>query len=271
MTYSDPNMPGIVTSWQRMLNFSPARFRVAIENRAECSAAYEAIANQPEKFIEYGPLLINRLFASDETYRLGEAMIAVCRQSDELIQIFVRKFLNRSKSCPYPDSFAWLVKSLGIESRRVAPSIVDDLLRGTYANNRNRIISCMVALGGAGKGLDHVADRLLELTHNKNEIIQGNAISTLGDIIARPDAVIPRLADLLESFREYDCDMNYGGRCNRVAKALSAFGPSAAIVLDKIMRHLITVPEFYWEEPELDDLTAVIDALDGAPYKSPIK
>ncbi len=150
----------------------------------------------------------------------------------------------------------------------------------------------------------------MELTHHKNPIIQGNAISSLGEIAECPEIVIPRLAELLATFEEYDPDMMQSyGRCNRVADALNSYGPKAAMVLDIIMPHLITKSDIRYgpdevdysilhllghfgsaasrvlpeleklnnEEAadryciELDDLEAVIAALNGERYNPPIK
>ncbi len=312
MTYSDPQMPGNVTERKRIEQFSPARFRKALNNNFEAHIAYEIILEAPERYVELGEMLLSQIERHEVLGGSGprseDATAAVLRHSDDLMRAVLARFIERDQPYKYPDDLCGLINKLGPDCRRIRAGCLRELIDGTFDQDKNKVIAFVVALGGVAKGLTSATDRLMELTHHKNPIIQGNAISSLGDIAECPNIVIPRLAELLATFEEYDPDMMQSyGRCNRVADALSSYGPKAAMALDTIIEHLITnsdircgpieidfsildllghigpaaarvLPQVEQLNSligtdlyglELDELTAVLEALRGAPYPPP--
>jgi len=312
VTYSDPKMPGNVTERKRIERFSPARFRKALNNNFEAHIAYEIILEAPEKYVDLGELLLGQFDQHDLRRANGPrsvaATAAVLRHTDDLMKSALARFFDRDQPYKYPGEMCGLIYKLGPDCRRVRAGCLQELIDGTFDEDKNKVIAFVIALGGVAKGLTTATDRLMELTYHDNAIIQGNAITSLGEIAASPDVVVPRLGELLATFEEFNPDVDYFGVCCRVAEALSGFGPNAAIVLDTIMKHLITDAELRYAEKEidnsvlhllghigpaaaralpeleklnnekaarrhcieLDELNAVIEAIKGEPYQTPI-
>ncbi|MCA9093740.1 MAG: hypothetical protein KDA68_09655 [Planctomycetaceae bacterium] len=68
---------------------------------------------------------------------------------------------------------------------------------------------------------------------------RGPALEAIRYFVDYPDEAVPVLIEALESFEEYDEDMNYFGDCARISASLEAFGPaasSAAFRLAEIFR-----------------------------------
>lgn len=107
---------------------------------------------------------------------------------------------------------------------------------------------------------DEAVDRLLALSHDESSEVVGLAIAGLGQSARQPARVVPRLAELLEGFEEYDPDMGYGGDAARVCEALKRFGGDAAPAVPALAAYLQRRAE--GNDPRYDDWNFPSEVLD---------
>lgn len=188
--------------------------------------AYQTIAGLGPAAREFAPTLLDHVSANRWDLSLLDAAVAALGGSPPLIRTAIERWW--AQPCGYPSMLAALLAALGPQCAAADPQLPGRLLAATRSPDSHRVIASIVALGGVTADMDVAVDRLLELTGDGNVIVQGCAITALGQIARQPERVVPRLIALLSEFEEFDTDMAYGGPCARVAAALAAFGPAAA-------------------------------------------
>lgn len=235
-----------------LLAESQSAIRRLLADRATAHSAYSAIEQLGPAGFAFGDELIEELASNRGDSSLHSASVAVIRHHPPLIEKLIARFWAIPSPYPYPCSIDSVIADLGKECAAIDPGFPAKLLEGTYSDDVHRVVGCVVALGGVTAGTDYAVSRLIELSRHPAEIVQGVAIYALGENKASAERVVPHLASLFGVFEEYNCDEMYYGAQSRVAGAMAAFGPDAAMALKEVLGHLQPPPKFRNHDNEVD-------------------
>lgn len=266
-------MLGIVTEWIFCdVHPSMDALRRTMDDPKDAWVAYSALKAMGLAGEPLGEVLIEKLLANTSDSSLVGASLAVIRHGPALIEKLLVGFWAMPQPYPYPCQVGEIIRELGHECVNVDPDLPRKLLEGTHSPDEHKVVACIVALGGVTRGTDVAIERLIELTRHPRDIVQGVAISALGDVACRPELVVPYLISLIDTFEEYDCDMRYGGEHARIAYALAQFGPAAAAAMPWILGRLRSPSAGRGEDgdPESSDLELLMAIGPAASSALPI-
>jgi hypothetical protein len=81
--------------------------------------------------------------------------------------------------------------------------------------------------------------------HDITMFERGEAIRAMRHFADYPDECVPVLISSLDSFEEYDPDLEYFGPASRIADALAAFGVNASAAVGSLLRYLANAENNY--------------------------
>lgn len=238
--------------------------REMLSNRHKASLASDAIARMGRKGLEFYGDLLAGLEREDLNHYSAKALGGVLKAAPEKIpEILQLAFETKGRS---QLGAIHALDACGRAATEAVPE-VETRLREMFETSTDETLwfAALAALGACGQTTQTVTSLLARLDpaqpHRAGEIILA-----LGAMARDPERVVPRLADLLNTFEEYDPDWSYHGDHERVVQALSAFSSAAASAVPALIRHIWTRPEKYWtrektlaDRPEPDE--AVIKLL----------
>jgi len=240
--------------------------REMLSSRHKASVASEAIARMGRKGLQFYEDLLAGLSRDEGNHNhyCAQALGGVLKAAPEKIPEILRLALQAGGA-----SQMAALRALGACGRTATEALpeLEARLREIFETSTDEKIwfGAITTLGKCGQTAETVTS-LLACLDLRDPNRTGEIIVALGELGREPQRVVPRLAELLDSFEEYDPDWSYHGEHERVVQALSVFGAEAAPAIPALVRHIWTGPEKYWtedkklqERPEPDE--AVIKFL----------
>lgn len=229
--------------------------REMLADRYEQSHALEALVRIGTKGRAFATDLLSVLDQArdDGGFYGAHAMAAVGRGDPEVVGELVRRL--REGTPVVKSGAAATLEEMGTDVAGREGEIVD-LLRPMLAGPETRYAG-VGALASVGRDREDVMREVVELArpkeprwkavkqgkyeHRYDETMwdRGVAIHALRYFTRFPDQVVPVLADAVETFEEYDPDLQRGQSAHeRVVNSLRAFGPAAAAAVPVLVRHV---------------------------------
>lgn len=191
--------------------------------------ALERIGPQAAEFTDW---LLEQLDAdTDEWFNLDRPLAAVARDDPQVVRGLVERL--GSRSCKVARGAAWTLEKIGPAARGHAPDVLDMLCNATQGaplgdSQRPLSHAATLAFASVGRNRPDVLESLLCLLASPCMLHRAAAIDGLRYFTGHADRVVPVLVAALDTFEEYDPDLQYGGDHQRVIRSLAAFGPAAA-------------------------------------------
>jgi hypothetical protein len=239
---------------------APEAIWMLLESRGMHFIAEKALVEAgPQAASLFLPYYVEKFEAtySGASFNESKVLASIGRGNREVIAISLRAIETGGERLAWEAASTLYHMSVEACSHEEA---IPELLRLTAHDDAERRAAAAFALGGVARNSDDAISRLLQLTLDESVnyqggyIVAGYAATALGEIRRHADCVVPRLAEMLATFQEFDPDMEYGGRHARIAEALLQFGPAAAAATSTIIERL---------ETYLDGNEDLEDASDG--------
>lgn len=227
-------MGGLNDAWLA----APDVLRRLWQHRVYDREAYRAVQQLGPRAIAFADELLTMLTAAPDSRQreIASALASVIREDPPRIRTLVQ-FLDAAN--PHAQSNALIaITELGQTAREHAPDVVTRLLALTRTERDNVALYATIALGRVTHGTDVAVDRLLELSCAEDLWIKGAALTALGDVGVQPARVVPRLIAAFDDYEEPDPDLTYDSSHQRVADAMTQFGPEAAPAIPAILQRL---------------------------------
>src|SRR5262249_42042076 len=125
---------------------------------------------------------------------------------------------------------------LGERAAELVPESIDALL--ALADRRDWARSCIWAVGTVARGTDVAIDRLLLLSRDRDNLVQGAALAALGKIGRQPEKLVPRLIESFDDYQEQDPDSFGYSEHELAVRGLQQFGPAAAPAVPTLIHHI---------------------------------
>lgn len=278
MSHANMAVSWIIPFSGRAMLEVPEAFWMLIESESQADLAYEAIERAgPEAAPLFLDHLVKRFKRTKYSGRFDRSatLASVGRGDRRVIDLLLDALADWRVNGAW--GAAWTMHAMGpsaLTHERTMP-VLQQLTESPQGQRRAAVA---YALGGVGRDVDDAVEPLLKLTHDRHadedgyggHIVAGCAMSALGRIARRPDLVVPRIAEMFETFEEFDSDMGYGGSHARQCDALEAFGSAAAAavptLVDYLERCLASDPE-EWNDDDVLDLLGSLgpSAADALP------
>jgi hypothetical protein len=203
------------------------------------------------------PMLLSELDGArgqDLGFEGADALAAIGRGDPAVVGELVRR-LRSDADAAVKAGAAEVLETLGADVAGREAEVVD-LLRALL-RDKGAWRSGLLAMASIGRGRADVAREVAALArpreprwvthkrgkyeHRVDEVMweRGAAIDALRYLVQFPDEAVPALADAVETFDEYDPDLQRGqSEHERVAASLRAFGPAAAPAVPVLARHV---------------------------------
>jgi len=235
-------IPAIGPLWMN----DPEGLWLLLESKGNEFLAYEAMREAGPAaapvFLDY--LLQQFRDAQGKGYfNEAETLAEVGRGNREVVGMMLESLAAWESDALYPAAVT--LHCMGADAR-VHEDAIHALLRLLDADEPKRRAAAAYALGSVAKGVEEAVPALLKLTYDNHaeeddgggQLVAGSAMTALSEIGLRADLVVPRLCEMFETYKEYDCDMEYGGEHARVCDALMVFGLDALPVLPILLKLL---------------------------------
>ena len=217
--------------------------REMLSSRHKASVASEAIARMGRKGLEFYQDLLAGLGRDEGNHNhyCAQALGGVLKAAPEKIPEILR--LASQVGGESQIAALWALGACGNTTAEAVPE-VETRLREIFETSTDEKIwfGALGALGKCGQTAETVTSLLARLDFREPHRA-GEIIIALGELARYPEQVVPRLAELLDTFEEYDPDWSYHGEHERVVQALSAFGTKATPAIPALVRHIWTRQE----------------------------
>jgi hypothetical protein len=215
------------------LLIAPDRLLGLLRDRHHQYLAAEALGRIGPAARSFADELLHQLKSNRER-RMAEGLAAIIRDDAAMIHSVVDRL--QAKDPEVAAGAADVLYYLGERAAELAPESIDALL--ALANRRDWARSCLGAVGAVARGTDLAVDRLLLLSRDRDNEVQGSALAALGQIGRQPDRLVPRLIQAFDDYQEQNPDLFHNSEHELVVCALQQFGPAAAPATPTLIKHI---------------------------------
>ena len=225
---------------------APAALQVVLEHRQLSYVAVDALKRIGPPAIAFYPQLLDRLVTSDVAggihcdHNAAEALASIGKGNEVIVRELCHRLNHEHEQVREAAACALAVMGTDVADRE--PEIVR-VLSGLCAGDVT--YSVVQALASVGRHDPEARRRILDIArprppiwetapaypdHKYDRVMydRGYAIDAIACLTDYPQECVPVLVDAIDSFVEFNVDLEYSGPAARVAHALERFGPKAA-------------------------------------------